>query len=99
MILGKIKHLVTRQNRKTRKNANGEISCLKVHPRNSPQTDEEKCKAEFNSLKMQVELLQNFLSATKWLLLMIQFNHQSKLKQYRNHMKVLILHVDCKTTR
>ena len=57
-----IKELVKRQNRKQRLIANGYVPQPKGRPRKSPLNEEQKRNNELIELRMQVELLRNFLS-------------------------------------
>ena len=57
-----IKKLVNRQNRKERQIKAGYIPRPKGRPRKTPETEEIRRKNELANLKMQVELLRNFLS-------------------------------------
>ena len=57
-----IKGLVKRQNRKQRMIANGYIPQQKGRPRKGPLSDEQKQNNELIKLRMQVDLLRNFLS-------------------------------------
>lgn len=57
-----IKGLVKRQNRKQRLIANGYIPQPKGRPRKDPLSEEQKRNNELVELRMQVELLRNFLS-------------------------------------
>ena len=57
-----VKGLVTRQNRKARKIAQGYIPRPKGRPRKSEASDEIKRENELVQLHMQIELLKNFLS-------------------------------------
>ena len=57
-----IKQLVARQNRKARLIANGYIPQPKGRPRKNPVSEEQKRNNELIELRMQVELLRNFLS-------------------------------------
>lgn len=57
-----IKQLVSRQNRKKRMIENGYIPRPKGRPRKNSENEEIKKKNELSELRMQVELLRNFLS-------------------------------------
>lgn len=57
-----VKQLATRQRRKQRLLANGYIPRSKGRPRKNEATEEMRQKNELAQLRMQVELLQNFLS-------------------------------------
>lgn len=57
-----LKKLMERQRRKERKIAAGYIPGPKGRPRKEPQSEEEKRNSEIVQLRMQVELLRNFLS-------------------------------------
>lgn len=57
-----IKHLVARQNRKAKLIAAGYVLQPKGRPRKSLANDEQKRNNELIELRMQVELLRNFLS-------------------------------------
>ncbi len=57
-----IKQLVNRQNRKERLIKEGYILRPKGRPRKVPETEEISKNNEIANLKMQVELLRNFLS-------------------------------------
>ena len=57
-----IKQLVARQNRKSRLIANGYIPRPKGRPRKNAADEEIKRNNELVQLRMQVELLRNFLS-------------------------------------
>ena len=56
-----IKQLVTRQNRKRRLIANGYIPLPKGRPSRNAANEAQRQKNEIAKLKMQVEVLQNFL--------------------------------------
>lgn len=56
-----VKQLMTRQNRKERKIAAGYVPHPKGRPRKEPASEEEKLNNEIVQLRMQLELLQNFL--------------------------------------
>ena len=57
-----IKGLVNRQNRKQRLSANGYAPQPKGRPRKGPLNEEQKRNRKRIRLRMQVELLRNFLS-------------------------------------
>ena len=57
-----IKQLVARQNRKSRLITNGYIPRPKGRPRKNAADEETKRNNELIQLRMQVELLRNFLS-------------------------------------
>ena len=57
-----VKQLATRQRRKRRMVANGYIIRQKGRPRKGEETEEIRRNNELIELRMQVELLQNFLS-------------------------------------
>ena len=57
-----IKQLVNRQNKKEQRIKAGHIPRPKGRPRKTPETEEIRKKNELANLKMQVELLRNFLS-------------------------------------
>ena len=57
-----IKQLVARQNRKARLIANGYVPRPKGRPRKNSADEETKRNYELVQLRMQVELLRNFLS-------------------------------------
>ena len=57
-----IEQLINRQNRKERKIAAGYILRPKGRPRKEPASEEVKRNNELVQLRMQVELLRNFLS-------------------------------------
>lgn len=57
-----IKELVKRQNRKRRLIANGYVPQPKGRPRKGQISEEQKRNNELVELRMQVELLRNFLS-------------------------------------
>lgn len=57
-----IHNLVTRQNRKARLLAKGYVPCPKGRPRKDLEDKEQRQNNELVSLRMQVELLRNFLS-------------------------------------
>lgn len=61
LTLKQIRNLITRQNRKEKKLAAGEIVRPKGRPRKQPQTAEEEHAQEIRQLKMTVDLLRNFL--------------------------------------
>ncbi len=56
-----VKQLMTRQNRKERRIAAGYIPRPKGRPRKEPASEEAKRNNEVVQLRMQVELLRNFL--------------------------------------
>ena len=56
-----VKQLMTRQNRKERKIAAGYIPSPKGRPRKEPASEEAKRNNEIVQLRMQLELLRNFL--------------------------------------
>ena len=62
LTLKQIKQLVARQNRKARRIAAGYISRPKGRPRKTEASEDIKRNNEVAQLRMQVELLQNFLS-------------------------------------
>lgn len=57
-----VKQLAKRQRRKQRLLVNGYVSRPKGRPRKTEATEEARQKNELAQLRMQVELLQNFLS-------------------------------------
>ena len=57
-----VEQLINRQNRKERKIAAGYILRSKGRPRKEPASEEVKRNNELVQLRMQVELLRNFLS-------------------------------------
>ena len=57
-----VKGLVSRQNRKQRLIANGDVPQPKGRPRKDSLNEEQKRNNELIELRMQVELLRNFLS-------------------------------------
>ena len=57
-----VEQLINRQNRKERKIAAGYIPRPKGRPRKEPASEEAKRNNEIVQLRMQVELLRNFLS-------------------------------------
>ena len=57
-----VKQLVARQNRKRRKIEAGYVPQPKGRPRTTPMGEDEHRQREIKDLKMQVELLRNFLS-------------------------------------
>ena len=61
LTLKQIKKLVNRQNRKERLLAAGYIPQPKGRPRKSERSAEERANNEIAQLRMQVELLRNFL--------------------------------------
>lgn len=62
LTLKQIKQLVARQNRKARRIAAGYIPRPKGRPRKTEASEDIKRNNEVAQLRMQVELLQNFLS-------------------------------------
>ncbi|MBQ9265070.1 MAG: hypothetical protein IJ189_12805 [Clostridia bacterium] len=62
LTLKQVKELVSRQNRKQRLMAQGYIPRPKGRPRKNPENEEVKRNNELIQLRMQVELLRNFLS-------------------------------------
>ena len=62
LTLTQIKQLVARQNRKGRRIAAGYIPRPKGRPRKTEASEDVKRNNEVAQLRMQVELLQNFLS-------------------------------------
>ena len=62
LTLKQIKQLVARQNRKARRIAAGYIPRPKGRPRKTEASEDIKRSNEVAQLRMQVELLQNFLS-------------------------------------
>ena len=62
LTLKQIKQLVARQNRKARRIAVGYIPRPKGRPRKTEASEDIKRNNEVAQLRMQVELLQNFLS-------------------------------------
>lgn len=62
LTIKQIKGLVSRQNRKARKISQGYIPRPKGRPRKTEASEEIKRSNELAQLRMQVELLQNFLS-------------------------------------
>lgn len=60
--LKQIENLVKRQNRKKRLIANGYVSRPKGRPRKNATDEETRRNNELAELRMQVELLRNFLS-------------------------------------
>ena len=62
LTLQQIKGLIGRQNKKTRLIAAGYIPQPKGRPRKSEESQQEKLNNELIKLRMQVEVLQNFLS-------------------------------------
>ena len=56
-----VEQLISRQNRKERKIANGYVPRPKGRPRNEPASEEVKRNNEVVQLRMTVELLRNFL--------------------------------------
>jgi len=61
LTLKQVKELVRRQNRKRRMIAQGYIPRPKGRPRKNPEDEEIRRKNELIQLRMQVELLRNFL--------------------------------------
>ena len=57
-----VKWLVSRENRKARLIANGYVLQSKGRPRKIPADEEQRRNNELVELRMQVELLRNFLS-------------------------------------
>lgn len=62
LTLRQIKKLITRQNNKAKRIADGYIPRPKGHPRKNPADEETQRSNELAELRMQVELLRNFLS-------------------------------------
>ncbi len=62
LTLEQVKNLVTRQNRKRRQMAQGYIPRPKGRPRKIPEDEGIRRNNELIQLRMQVELLRNFLS-------------------------------------
>lgn len=62
LTLEQIKELVKRQNRKARLIAQGYVPRPKGRPCKNPSDEETRRKNELTELRMQVELLKNFLS-------------------------------------
>ena len=62
LTLNQVKELVSRQNRKRRLIAQGYIPRPKGRPRKNPEDEEIRRNNELIQLRMQVELLRNFLS-------------------------------------
>ena len=62
LTLKQIKKLITRQNNKAKKIANGYVPRPKGRPRKNPADEETRRNNELVELRMQVELLRNFLS-------------------------------------
>ena len=60
--LEQIRNLVKRQNRRKRKMSEGYIPVPKGRPRKNPADEETRRNNELLELRMQVELLRNFLS-------------------------------------
>ena len=60
--LQQIKGLIKRQNKKLRLSAAGYIPRSKGRPRKTEESQQEKLNNELVRLRMQVEVLQNFLS-------------------------------------
>ena len=61
LTLKQVKELVSRQNRKQRLIAQGYIPRPKGRPRKNPENEEVRRNNELIQLRMQVELLRNFL--------------------------------------
>ncbi len=61
LTLKQVKELVSRQNRKQRLIAKGYIPRPKGRPRKNPENEEVRRNNELIQLRMQVELLRNFL--------------------------------------
>lgn len=57
-----IKQLVSRENRKARRIEAGYVPLPKGRPRKTAETEEQKQQNEIIRLRMQVDLLRNFLS-------------------------------------
>ena len=62
LTLKQIKGLISRQNKKSRLIAVGYIPRSKGRPRKTKESQQEKLNNELVRLRMQVEVLQNFLS-------------------------------------
>lgn len=62
LTLKQIKQLITRQNNKAKKIASGHIPRPKGRPRKNTADEEIRRNNELAELRMQVELLRNFLS-------------------------------------
>ena len=62
LTLKQIKKLITRQNKKAKKIANGYVPRPKGRPCKNPADEETRRNNELVELRMQVELLRNFLS-------------------------------------
>ena len=62
LTLKQIKKLITRQNNKAKRIADGYVPRAKGHPRQNPANEETQRSNELAELRMQVELLRNFLS-------------------------------------
>ena len=62
LTLKQVKELVSRQNRKRRLMAQGYIPRPKGRPRKNPEDEEIRRNNELIQLRMQVDLLRNFLS-------------------------------------
>lgn len=62
LTLRQIQKLITRQNNKARRIANGYVPRPKGRPRKNPADEETRRNSELAQLRMQVELLRNFLS-------------------------------------
>ena len=62
LTLRQIKKLITRQNNKAKRIADGYVPQPKGRPRKNPADEETQRSNELAELRMQVELLRNFLS-------------------------------------
>ena len=62
LTLKQIKKLITRQNNKAKRIADGHVPRVKGYPRKNPAKEETQRSNELAELRMQVELLRNFLS-------------------------------------
>ena len=62
LTLRQIKKLITRQNNKAKRIADGYVPRPKGRPRKNPADEETQRSNELAELRMQVELLRNFLS-------------------------------------
>ncbi|MDO5558502.1 MAG: hypothetical protein Q4F95_02775 [Oscillospiraceae bacterium] len=62
LTLHQIKQVISRQNRKARLIANGYVPKPKGRPRKNPENEDQKRNNGLIELRMQVELLRNFLS-------------------------------------
>ena len=62
LTLKQIKKLIIRQNNKAQRIADGYVPRAKGHPRKNPANEETQRSNELAELRMQVELLRNFLS-------------------------------------